>query len=96
MPVYKSLGKNTKSDEKKDENKKKEDEENARKRREEMDAEIQKKVIVLKFRTLFLFHTSVPNQFLLPKFTASDKAGHRSKTDGDHRGSSSIVPTMTF
>lgn len=45
MPVYKHLGKNSKTEEqKKEELKKKEEEETTKKRREEMDAEIQKKV----------------------------------------------------
>lgn len=45
MPVYKHLGKNSKTEEqKKEEQKKKEEEEVTKKRREEMDAEIQKKV----------------------------------------------------
>ena len=45
MPVYKHLGKNSKTEEqKKEEQKKKEEEEVSKKRREEMDAEIQKKV----------------------------------------------------
>lgn len=58
MPVYKSLGKNTKTEEqKKEEQKKKEEEEASKKRREEMDAEIQKKVSdrIIRFqRTCFI------------------------------------------
>ncbi|KAJ8724749.1 hypothetical protein PYW07_015707 [Mythimna separata] len=49
MPVYKHLGKNSKTEEqKKEEQKKKEEEEVSKKRREEMDAEIQKKVAEFK------------------------------------------------
>ncbi|KAH9633910.1 hypothetical protein HF086_009723 [Spodoptera exigua] len=49
MPVYKHLGKNSKTEEqKKEELKKKEEEELTKKRREEMDAEIQKKVAEFK------------------------------------------------
>ncbi|XP_050561523.1 zinc finger matrin-type protein CG9776 [Spodoptera frugiperda] len=49
MPVYKHLGKNSKTEEqKKEELKKKEEEETTKKRREEMDAEIQKKVAEFK------------------------------------------------
>lgn len=48
MPVYKHLGKNSKTEEqKKEEQKKKEEDEVSKKRREEMDAEIQKKVGVV-------------------------------------------------
>lgn len=48
MPVYKNLGKNSKAEElKKEEQKKKDDEEAMKKKREEMDAEIQKKVIIM-------------------------------------------------
>ncbi|XP_021187464.3 zinc finger matrin-type protein CG9776 [Helicoverpa armigera] len=49
MPVYKHLGKTSKTEEqKKEEQKKKEEEEVTKKRREEMDAEIQKKVAEFK------------------------------------------------
>lgn len=55
MPVYKHLGKNSKTEEqKKEEQKKKEEEEVSKKRREEMDAEIQKKVRVYIMFTVML------------------------------------------